>query len=254
MPAATESFYETDKAISEYLFFHYGRAEDFLFEGLGPAEALDFAKRCAELALRHPLEKGRALDLGCAVGRSACELSALFEQTIGIDYSHGLIDAANRLLESKRVEISIADEGELTKAIEIEIPPNARPERVSFRQGDAMDLPGEIGVFDFVLMANLIDRLPDPRRCLSRIGSFLSAGGILAITSPYTWLEEYTPKKNWLGGYAVNDVPVRSFQTLQQILKAQFDLIETANLPFLIREHARKNQYSIAHASLWRKR
>ena len=79
-------------------------------------------------------------------------------------------------------------------------------------------------------------------------------GGILAITSPYTWLEEHTPKENWLGGFYHGDQAVRTYASLQQILSPQFEEIEALNLPFLIREHARKNQYSIAHATLWRKR
>jgi hypothetical protein len=26
-------------------------------------------------------------------------------------------------------------------------------------------------------------------------------GGIIAISSPYTWREEFTPKDKWIGGY-----------------------------------------------------
>ncbi len=253
MPAAT-SFYETDKAVSEYLLFHYGRSEDILPTGRGPLEALDFPRRCAELALRHPLEKGRALDLGCAVGRSACELSAYFEQTTGIDFSHSLIEAANQLKEGATLSGEIVEEGDLTRPITLELPANTRPEKLSFQQGDAMNLPAELGTFDFVLMANLIDRLPDPGDCLAKIHQRLNSQGILAITSPYTWMEEYAPKSKWLGGFLRDGKPVRAYRSLQEILSPNFDEIEALDLPFLIREHCRKNQYSVAHATLWRKR
>lgn len=246
----TQSFYETDKAISEYLLFHYGPAEHFT----GPSEALDFAKRCAELANRHPVKHGRALDLGCAVGRSSCELSGIFEETIGIDYSHGLIEAAERICSGTAIETEIVCEGDLTETITLRSPDSTRADRVSFQQGDAMNLPPQIGSFDFVLMANLIDRLSNPARCLRTIGAHLNPGGILAITSPYTWLAEYTPKENWLGGYREDGVAVRSYGTLQEILSKDFEEIEAFDMPFLIREHSRKNQYSIAHATLWRKR
>ncbi len=249
MPTA-DSFYETNKAISEYLLFHYGKEAHFN----GPLEALDFAKRCAELATRHPLKHGRALDLGCAVGRSACELSAYFEETIGIDFSYGLIDAAERIRDGANLDAQIAIEGDLLETITLERPSSTRPHCLRFQQGDAMSLPAELGTFDFVLMANLIDRLPDPARCLSEISDSINQGGILAITSPYTWLEEYTPKEKWLGGFLRDDQPVRSYQTLQSILKSEFEEIENLDMPFLIREHARKNQYSVAHATLWRKR
>lgn len=249
-----ESFYESQKAISEYLLFHYGAEEHFLLNGIGPIEALDFSKRCAELALKHPVAKPRALDLGCAVGRSACELSAHFEETIGIDFSHGLIDAANSMASGKTLNAEIAVEGDLTKTISITRPQATRPERLHFEQGDAMNLSPKLGQFDFILMANLIDRLPDPRKCLESIGDLVNENGILAITSPYTWLKEYTPKSNWLGGFEENGVQVRTYQTLQKILSSAFEEIEALNMPFLIREHTRKNQYSIAHATLWRKR
>lgn len=249
MPTA-DSFYETDKAISEYLLFHYGKDANFN----GPLEALDFAKRCAELSTRHPLKHGRALDLGCAVGRSACELSAYFEETIGIDFSYGLIDAAERIRDGASLDARIATEGDLLETITLERPASTRPHCLRFQQGDAMSLPPELGTFDFVLMANLIDRLPDPARCLSKIGESINPGGILAITSPYTWLEEYTPKEKWLGGFLSDGHPVRSYETLQEILKSEFEKIENLDMPFLIREHVRKNQYSVAHATLWRKR
>lgn len=249
MPTA-DSFYETEKALSEYLLFHYGSAN--LFKG--PADSLDFARRCAELAARHPLKHGRALDLGCAVGRSACELSAYFEETTGIDFSHGLIAAAERIAAGSNIEAAITTEGDLLETITLRSPASTRPGCLRFQQGDAMALPKEIGTFDFVLMANLIDRLPDPARCLRTIHQFVNSGGILAITSPYTWLEEYTPRENWLGGFLRDGEPIHSYQSLQKILSANFDEQEAFDMPFLIREHARKSQYSVAHATLWRKR
>ena len=252
--SAIDSFYETDKAISEYLFFHYADPESFVSSSNPPSDALDFPRRCAELALRAPVSKGRALDLGCAVGRSACELSAHFDETVGIDFSHGLVEAAKRLVTGHSIQLEIADEGDLTKTVEVRLPRNTRTDRLSFHQGDAMNLPPELGSFDFVLMANLIDRLPDPARCLETIHSHVNKGGILAITSPYTWLTEYTPRDKWLGGFEKDGEAVRSYQTLQRLLGRQFEEIEAFDMPFLIREHSRKNQYSVAQATLWRKR
>lgn len=253
MPNA-KNFYETPKAISEYLLFHYGKDEDILPSEGGPRDALGFPKRCGELALRHPVAKGRALDLGCAVGRSAFELSAHFEQTIGIDFSGGLIEAARALLAGQSLDAEVIEEGELTRTITLSIPPGARPNQLTFQQGDAMNLPYSLGSFDFVLMANLIDRLPDPKACLESTASFVNSEGLLAITSPYTWLEEHTPKDKWLGGFLRDGEPVRSYDNLKRILAPHFQEVEALDLPFLIREHARKNQYSIAHATLWRRR
>ncbi len=247
------SFYETDKAVSEYLLFHYGSESDLLFDDMGPREALDFARRCGRLHEKHSIERKRALDLGCAVGAASQALSESFDAVVGIDFSHALIDAAKRIAANLEATIEITTEGDLTRRVAVSLPPDAQPERIAFTQGDAMNLSPDLGTFDFILMANLIDRLPDPKRCLQNIHSFTAERGILAITSPYTWLEEYTPKSKWLGGFEKDGKPIRTADQLHEILAPQFEPLESQNMPFLIREHDRKNQYSIAHATLWRK-
>ena len=247
-------FYETDKAVSEYLLFHFGSANDLLFQGSGPSEALDFPRRCGLLHDGIVADRKRALDLGCAVGGAALAMSESFDEVVAIDFSHALIDAAKRVAGQGEARIEFATEGDLTRSTTISLPETAKPERVDFRQGDAMDLPTELGSFDFILMANLIDRLPDPAQCLQGIYRFVKPGGALAITSPYTWLEEYTPRDKWLGGFQENGSEVRAATRLRELLSPHFDAIEERNLPFLIREHERKNQYSIAHATIWRRR
>ncbi len=246
------NFYESNKAVSEYLLFHYGEDEAFLMNGIGPKEALHFARRCGRLWDGFAKNSERALDLGCAVGGSSLELSKRFDQVIGIDFAQALIDAAIRISEEKSAVISIVDEGEVTREVSIVLEKETRPENVRFRQGDAMNLEPELGAFDFVLMANLIDRLPEPKRCLESIHNWIAPDGVLAITSPYTWLEEFTPKEHWLGGYYREGRAVRAFDSLKAILQPRFELLDTRDMPFLIREHARKNQYSIAQASIWK--
>lgn len=248
------SFYETDKAVSEYLLFHYGNENAFLEQGIGPKEALGFAQRCGCLHSTYDIKRERALDLGCAVGGSACEMSSSFAEVVAIDYAEALIEAATSVQEHRHATITVTVEGDIARQDEIRPPAYAQPERIAFQQGDAMNLAPEIGSFDFVLMANLIDRLPDPRHCLESIHRFVEDDGILAITSPYTWLEEYTPRDKWLGGYFENNQPVRSFDTLNEILSGKFELLDTQDLPFLIREHSRKNQFSVAQATIWKRK
>ncbi len=36
---------------------------------------------------------------------------------------------------------------------------------------------------------------------LRSCASLIVPGGLLVITTPYTWLEDYTPKELWLGGH-----------------------------------------------------
>ena len=73
----SENTYETDELLHQYLVFHYGTAEDQFPYAFGGSDALDFPKRCAleGPAQQAGLRQGRALDLGCAVGRSTFELA-----------------------------------------------------------------------------------------------------------------------------------------------------------------------------------
>ena len=77
--------YETRKLVEEYLLFHYGRADEVLPYPDGPVGALGFAVRSVTETLEVGNGRERALDLGCAVGRSSFELSKFSEQVIGID-------------------------------------------------------------------------------------------------------------------------------------------------------------------------
>ena len=65
--------------------------------------------------------------------------------------------------------------------------------RVQFIVGDACDLP-QLGQFGCVFAGNLICRLPEPLKFFERLPDLIVHGGILVITSPYTWLEQYTAK------------------------------------------------------------
>ena len=246
-------FYETDKAVSEYLLFHYGSSEEILPYPNGPVSALHYPVRCVvECVDSGLLESGaRALDLGCAVGRSAFELARICKSVIGIDYSQSFIDAANTLIKNGSLNYSRLEEGELTTELTASVPEGVEANRVDFQQGDASNLPEDIGTFDVVLAANLIDRLGNPMAFLESLPGLLNPGGQLVITSPYTWLEECTPKGNWIGGFQDENGPKRTLAGLVSVLGEHFSQVREVDLPFLIREHARKFQWSVAQGTVW---
>jgi putative 4-mercaptohistidine N1-methyltranferase len=250
------NIYETDKLLAEYLLFHYGTAEEIAVPMPGAADALDYAVRCVSECVDAAAlpQDARALDLGCAVGRSTFELARHCTEVVGIDYSQRFIEAADALRRGGELPFARSDEGALSTPLVARAPHDVDRERVMFEVGDAMDLRGSLGSFDVVLMANLIDRLHTPQRCLARLPGLVNAGGQLIITSPYTWLEDFTPRENWLGGFARDGAMVRTLDGLQAALDQDFELTGTRNLPFLIREHARKFQLSVAQASVWRRR
>ena len=248
------NIYESDKLLGEYLLFHYGSAEEIQPPAGG--DALFYPVRCVtECVDAGALPRGaRGLDLGCAVGRSTFELARICESALGIDYSRRFVEAAQTIQRHGGLGYARTDEGALTTTLTALAPAGVDRMRAEFEVGDAMALRDGLGEFDVVLMANLIDRLSEPRRCLARLPALVRPGGQLVITSPYTWLEEFTPREHWLGGYERDEVRVTTLEGLRSVLERDFELVRTKDLPFLIREHARKFQLSVAQASIWSRR
>lgn len=249
----TANPYETQQLLEEYLLLHYAAPEVVLPWSFGPREALEFPARCAR-ELIAPVPGARALELGCSVGRASFEFSAFCSEVVGIDFSQSFIEEAQRLVKDKSARFSFATEGELREEGVATLSSEFHPERVQFEVGDATALRDDLGSFDIVLAANLLCRVPDPQAVLKRFSSLVRSGGQLAITSPYTWMEQYTPRERWLGGLVRNGEAVRSLDSLKESLGPDFELLRTTDMPFLIREHARKFQWSVAQATVWRRR
>ncbi|MBC7545518.1 MAG: 5-histidylcysteine sulfoxide synthase [Candidatus Sericytochromatia bacterium] len=253
--------YESQQALNEYLVLHFGEPGDQMPYAFGPHDATAFPVRCADLvrdaALAAGITSGRALDVGCAVGRSTFELARTFESVIGVDLSAGFIEAANTLQRNGQMPYFRKDEGDLGAALTATIDPAIDRSRLSFRQADACSLPPDFVGFDAVLMANLICRLPSPNSLLSRLGGprgLVRPGGILVMTTPFSWLEQFSPREVWLGGYIANGEPVWSKDTLHAALADEFELVSAHDMPLVIREHARKYQYIVTYTTVWKRR
>ena len=72
----------------------------------------------------------------------------------------------------------------------------------------------------------------------------------MVLVSPYSWLPGWTAREQWYGGK--KDGP-RAAAEISAVLSKDFVLVAEDNVPFLIREHARKFQYGVSHATLWRR-
>jgi putative 4-mercaptohistidine N1-methyltranferase len=250
-----ENYYDTDRGLSEYLLLHYGGYESQIPAPLD--RALDFSVHCVSGTLdidRFSSATARALDLGCAVGRSSFQLALVCAEVIGIDYSARFVEVATHLRDHGSFDFKYVEEGELTRPHTAVVPARIDRQRVSFEQGDAVRLRSGLGTFDVVLMANLIDRLGDPAKCLAQLPGLLNSGGQLIITSPYTWLRDYTPRENWLGGFMRDGKAVTTFDTLKEKLEPHFKLYRRQDIPFAIREHSRKFQLGFADATVWIKK
>ena len=114
--------------------------------------------------------RGRALDLGCAIGRATFELARHFEQVTGLDFSARFIRIGTRLQEEGFVHYTRLEEGEIVSFHEkhlAAVRAGRNADRVEFFQADACNLPANYTGYDLVLAANLIDRLYDPAKFLA---------------------------------------------------------------------------------------
>lgn len=251
--------YETGELVAQYLNFHYATPSEVLGYDFGPSDALEFPLRIADECIRQAKEHApnvtsRALDIGCAVGRSSFELTKHFDSVHGIDFSHAFIATCIHLKTAKHMEYTIQEEGALRASLVARVDSSLDVSKAHFSQGDACNLPESLGQFGLVLAANLICRLPTPLSFLNRCRTLIVKGGLLVITTPYTWLEDYTPKELWLGGNVDKEGRrVTGFEALKAQLEPDFELLASQQFPFFIRETARKNQWTVAHCTVWRR-
>lgn len=249
--AASANLYETDQLLAQYCEFHYGR------EYFGVP---NFPKACAELCLHHMAGRptGRALDIGCATGRTSYELARVFGQVHGVDFTARFIRLAIALQEKGEISYELPTEGELSEPRSIRLADlglAGSAGKVEFWQGDAGNLKPQFTGYDLVFAGNLIDRMVRPRSFLEGVHERLNPGGLLVLTSPYTWLEDFTAKEEWLGGFTRHGQPVTTLDGLHAVLDAHFRLIAGPQaVPFVIRETQRKYQHTLAEMTVWERR
>lgn len=239
--------YETDPLISQSLEFHYGNE----YFGV-PNFPVTCINRCKEFFMKGPHLK--ALDIGCSVGRFSFELAKYFEHVDAIDFSTRFIQQGVHLKEAGIIRYAITSEGDLVDYKELKLSDLGYDElidRIHFIQGDACNLKPIFKGYHFVFCGNLIDKLHNPTLFLTSISDRLKPKGILALTSPYNWLEKYTDKSNWLGGIRVNGEYQKTLEGLKILLKPRFNLLVTEDIPLVIRETERTFQHSIAQLTLW---
>ena len=244
--------YETDAMVAQYIEFHYG---DTYFD------VPNFPVACIAEVAKHLNGKqvDRALDIGCATGRSSFELARHAAHVDALDFSARLIVAPSTLQKDGLQRYAIQDEGEIVSFKEVTLESLGYTDiadRVNFMQGDACNLPEKFNDYDVVFAGNLIDRLYEPDKFLALIKGRIRSGGLLVITSPYTWLEEFTERDKWLGGFkAQTGENYTTLEGIRDALQPEFEAAGPAvDVPFVIRETKRKFQHTVAELSVWVKR
>lgn len=245
-----DNVYETDELISQYCEFHYGN------ENFG---VKNFCVNSVELLNPYlkNIKTSKALDLGCSVGRASFELAKTFDEVLGIDFSANFINVGVKLKNYDSLIYKIKKEGELFEEKSVSLKDLGLEQiknKVSFMQGDACNLKDIYSGFDLIFCSNLIDRLYYPQKFLDDIPLRINKDGLLVLLSPYTWLEDYTPKENWLGGYIKDNKEISTLDSLKNNLSSQFELLDTIDVPFVIKETARKYQHTISQMTIWKKK
>jgi len=249
--AEPQAMYETDQAVSQYCELHYGPS----YFGIE-----SFPVQCAKICLEHMAgrPKKKALELGCSVGRASFELAKEFDTVHGLDFSARFIRIAFQLQEKGYTRYELCEEGDIVSYHEhalSEFGLELVRGKVAFHQADAANLKEGFTGYDLVFAGNLIDRMVNPAKFICSIHERLNPCGLLVLASPYTWLESFTKKEMWIGGFRKDGEPYSTLEGLSELLQPHFKLIaEPRDVEFVIRETRRKFQHSLSQLTVWEKR
>jgi len=240
-----QNLYSQPKVLGQYAAFHFTPVENY------PSRC---AQRCVQAMNQLGIHKGKAVEFGAGLGCAAMEFAKDFEEVIGLigsDHSEDLINigltSGSSEIEARPGDFGIGE---------------AEKSRLKLICLDACTPtpPNDEASCDLVCGFNLIDRLPDPKKFLDEAGRRLRPGGLLVISSPYTWNEAFTPKEKWLGcfKYGDNDAP-RTIDALRDHLttgnSAQFEeALPPEDIPFVLHKAPRLRQEIKAEISFWRKK
>lgn len=150
--ASGSKIYESQRAVHEYLHFHFGKEDGHIANTNGLRNALNFAERCAILcSVAQNRNFSRALDIGCSVGGSTFHLSKHFNEVVGIDFSEHFISAAKTLQCDGQMGYDMLIEGETFQKCTALLPNDIDRSRVRFQQGDACNMTADLGWLSLAL-------------------------------------------------------------------------------------------------------
>jgi len=185
------SRYESHPLLSSYLWSHYA---DLLHE----ENASTAYHEWANLLQSH---SGVSVDAGSAVGRFAFEMSQKCDFIIGIDNSLNFIRAARELMIKRQMNISLYQEGNLTRETVFKLPETWNTDKVEFIVGDALALPFKSNTISSLASLNLIDKVPIPINHLKEMNRVAKEKNAQFLFSdPFSWSVEVADEKDWLGG------------------------------------------------------
>jgi 5-histidylcysteine sulfoxide synthase len=222
-PETTADYYEDNDILRSYDTFHFG---DGL---LGVA---NFPKKMAEVCLeackKFGVKLDSALDAGCGPGGTALELCKSFGKVEAYDYSQSFVDMMKEQQERRHLTNLTCYQGD------------------SHVQSSLTE-----DKFDLIFGCNLIDRLHTPSAWITQSKEMLRTGGLLIVSSPYTWRPEHTAVENWVGGYLKDGENYFTIDGLKEALLPDLVLLEERKVPFVIPDADGTFQYTYSNCTVF---
>ncbi len=183
--------------LSIYGYGHYGDLDPGEESALGAGGILESIRRGLAMAGE---VSGPIIDLGCAVGRSTCELAAAVEDlALGIDLNFGMLQMASRVIRRGIVRYPRRRVGIVYDRREFEVQIK-QADKVDFWACDAAALPFAPDTFGVATGFNLLDCVGSPVDYLHEVARVLTSGAKAVLSAPYDW--SATPMEAWLGGHS----------------------------------------------------
>ncbi|MFJ7209857.1 5-histidylcysteine sulfoxide synthase [Streptomyces sp. NPDC098789] len=252
LPAAASPRYLSEAALAQYLMLHYDTDKDCWPAPIAPA--VGFVQRISALlagiAVREHVPLDRVLDAGCAVGGMAMELSRHAQEVVGVDTSALFIDAARLIAGEGQISYRRPLQGMRGAPATAVRPRTARADCVRFEVADAASFQPSLGTFDAVVASNVLCRVCDPVQLLATLQEYTRPSGLLLLATPWSWDEQFTEPRHWIGGTPDSD----SSSALEQLLQPAFTLVHEGSETAVLWVHERRFECITPHITVWRRR
>jgi SAM-dependent methyltransferase/uncharacterized protein YbaR (Trm112 family) len=242
----SNNYYEAPRWVNIFTATHYDMvpagADDESDLGRFVASKKSVFDTVTEMLEAHvPVKLANALDVGTNVGGMAYRLAPFADDVIALDTAFNVVLTARQVQKGYPKKVSSYKrymDGQYFEERFIE----EMPDNTEFMVASAAPPPID-QCYDIITVLNVVDCVPYPEQFLKSLIDVLNPGGLLLVTSPYSWGSDDVPVDRWIG--ASEEVP--SADAMLAIFSSQgLELIEERdNVPWVLREH--KRWYRIFH-------
>lgn len=159
--------------------------------GWWPVVREELAKAVADLG-----GGGRALVVGCAVGREMRMLAELGMEVIGLESSFIPARIAQQLCRGLVYQGLVTHRNEQLRAFSVE---GFAGSQCNVVVGDVLDPPFSAHSFDLLVLLNLVDAVASPLTGLQQCHALLRKGGQMLLASPFHWSPACTEPRERFG-------------------------------------------------------